>query len=109
MSCCSFENFVNKSFRNYDNMTGIEFDPQKSEANELKHGAPLSLARAIDWSAVWCAPDDRHDYGELREIGYAPIDGHLFCVVFTQRGDKFGVISLRKANSREVKRYVQQV
>jgi uncharacterized protein len=55
---------------------------------------PLLLAKAIDWSAVWCAPDDRRDYGELREIGYAPIDGHLYGVVFTQRGDKFRVISL---------------
>jgi uncharacterized DUF497 family protein len=85
-----------------------EFDQQKNAANELKHGVPLSLAKAIDWSAVWCAPDDRRDYGELREIGYAPIDGHLYCVVFTQRGDKFRVISLRRANSREVKRYVQR-
>jgi uncharacterized protein len=84
------------------------YDPAKSDANELKHGVPLDLADAIDWSAVWCAPDVRKDYGELREIGYVPIEGHLYCVVFTQRGDTFRVISLRKANSREVKRYEQQ-
>jgi uncharacterized DUF497 family protein len=54
------------------------------------------------------APDDRRDYRELREIGYAQMDGQLYCVVFTQRGDMFRVISLRRANSREVKRYVEQ-
>lgn len=89
-------------------MTNVEFDERKSEANRRKHGVPLSLAEVIDWSAVWCSPDCRCDYGELREIGYVPIGGDLYCVVFTQRGDRFRVISLRKANSREVERYVQQ-
>ncbi len=82
------------------------FDPAKSEANWSKHGVSLRLSASIDWSQVWCAPDHRRDYGELREIGYTHINGYLYCVVFTQRGSTFRVISLRKANSREVKRYV---
>jgi len=86
----------------------ITFDPTKCEANWQKHGISLKLAESIDWSEVWCAPDDRRDYRELREIGYAQMDGQLYCVVFTQRGDMFRVISLRRANSREVKRYVEQ-
>nr|WP_103035513.1 BrnT family toxin [Castellaniella caeni] len=53
-------------------------------------------------------PDTRQDYGEVREIGYAVMDDRLYCVVFTQRGDKMHVISLRKANSREVRDYVKQ-
>ncbi len=86
----------------------VTFDAAKNEANQHKHGVSLALAQAIDWSNLWCAPDTRRDYGELREIGYAQIEGHLYCVVFTQRGRTFRVISLRKANSREVKRYVEQ-
>jgi uncharacterized DUF497 family protein len=81
------------------------YDPAKSEANQGKHGVFLALAEAIDWSSVWCAPDDRKDYRELREIGYAVIEGRLYCVVFTQRGRAFRVISLRKANNREIERY----
>lgn len=88
--------------------TSTTFDPAKSGVNWSKHGVSLRLAESIDWSRVWCAPDDRRDYGELREIGYTQIDGYLYCVVFTQRGSTFRVISLRKANSREVKRYVEQ-
>jgi len=80
-------------------------DQTKSNANEQKHGVSLSIAEAIDWSSVWCAPGDRKDYGELREIGYAVIDARLYCVVFTQRGETFRVISLRKANNREIDRY----
>lgn len=83
------------------------FDPVKSEVNQCKHGVSLTLAEAIDWSSVWCAPDDRSDYGELREIGYAVIDARLYCVVFTQRAETFRVISLRKANNREIDRYEQ--
>jgi uncharacterized DUF497 family protein len=84
------------------------FDPAKSEANWRKHGVSLRLAASIHWPGDRCAPDSRRDYGELREVGYAPIDGYLYCVVFTQRRSTFRVISLRRANSREVKRYVEQ-
>lgn len=87
----------------------IEYDPTKSGSNEQKHGVSLSVASKIDWSSVWCAPDDRKDYGELREIGYAPINNRLYCVVFTQRGEVMRVISLRKANDMEVERYEQAI
>jgi uncharacterized DUF497 family protein len=40
-------------------------------------------------------------------IGYAYMGLRLMCVVFTDRGDERRVISLRKANSREVKRYAE--
>ncbi|WP_237573783.1 BrnT family toxin [Mycetohabitans sp. B7] len=69
----------------------------------------MELADAIDWSMVWCFADDRADYGELREIGYVVINQRLYCVVFTQRGDTFRVISFRKANNREINRYEQAI
>jgi uncharacterized protein len=89
----------------YNNSIVVAFDPLKNIANEIKHGISLSLAAEIDWSAVWSEPDARRDYGELREVGYVPIDGRLYCVVFTQIGDTMRVISLRKANYRETVRY----
>jgi uncharacterized DUF497 family protein len=81
----------------------ITFDPAKDASNQRKHGVSLALAFQIDWSDVLARPDDRHDYGELREIGYALIQDRLYCVVFTQRGEAMHVISLRKANRREVR------
>ncbi|MGO4151410.1 BrnT family toxin [Cupriavidus sp. YAF13] len=86
----------------------ITYDPAKSESNRAKHGVSLELARELDWSAVMAYPDARHDYRELREIGFGVIDQRLYCVVFTQRGDAMHVISLRRANRREVKAYVEQ-
>lgn len=85
----------------------ISYDTEKSASNEAKHGVPFSLAAKIDWSDVLCFPDTRHDYGELREIGYALIEQRLYCVVFTQRGDTMHVISLRKANNREKRGYAE--
>lgn len=86
----------------------ITFDPVKDKSNQSKHGVALSLAQGIDWPEVMAKPDTRRDYGEVREIGYAVIGDRLYCVVFTQRADKMHVISLRKANSREVRNYVEQ-
>ena len=86
----------------------ITFDSAKDESNLHKHGVSLSLATLIDWSDVWFEVDARHDYREVREIGYAVIDNRLYCVVYTQRDNTMHIISLRKANRREVKRYVEE-
>lgn len=51
--------------------------------------------------------DDRRDYGEVREIALGLIDGLVFVVVFTRRGDALHVISVRRANRRERARYAQ--
>lgn len=86
----------------------ITYDPGKDAANLRKHGVPLSLAASIDWPNVWAKVDQRRDYHELREIGYAVLGDRLYCVVFTQRADAMHIISLRRANSREVRRYVEE-
>ena len=83
----------------------VEFDPTKDAANITKHGVSLALARHIKWNNVLCMPDRRRDYGEMREIGFAVIDRRLHVVVFVQRGEVIRIISLRKANRREVKLY----
>nr|WP_087657309.1 BrnT family toxin [Caballeronia terrestris] len=68
----------------------------------------MEFARQIDWSADLTYVDSRRDYGEVREVGYGPIESRLYCVVFTQRVLSLRIISLRKANYREVDRYVQE-
>lgn len=49
--------------------------------------------------------DDRFDYGETREVAFGRINGRLFVCVYVDRGAQRRLISLRKANKREVKRY----
>ncbi len=84
-----------------------EFDAIKDAANQQKHGVSLSLASMIEWQDVLCFVDDRADYKEVREVGFAVIGRRLYVVVFVQRGDTMRIISLRKANKRELKHYEQ--
>jgi uncharacterized protein len=83
----------------------ITFDPAKDEANIAKHGVSLALAALLDWSDVLAYVDARYDYREVREVGFGVIECRLYCVVFTQRGDTMHIISMRKANKREVRDY----
>ena len=86
----------------------IEYDPNKDTANQQKHGISLALAAQIQWEDVLCFVDDRQDYGEVREVGFAVIEQRLYVVVFVQRDQTMRIISLRKANKREMKFYEQQ-
>ncbi|MBH1975899.1 MAG: BrnT family toxin, partial [Rhodocyclales bacterium] len=61
----------------------------------------------LDWSAALIEEDVRKDYGERRYRALGFIGDRLHAVVFTPRADKVHVISLRKANQREVKIYAQ--
>ena len=53
--------------------------------------------------------DDRFEYGELRMIALAPKTGVLYYVAFVERGEARRIISLRRANRREVKHYVESL
>jgi uncharacterized DUF497 family protein len=87
----------------------FEFDPDKDAANLAKHGVSLALARELDWEAALVWLDDRFEYGELRIIALAPRSKILYYVAFVNRGEVRRIISLRRANRREVKRYVQSI
>jgi len=85
----------------------IEFDPVKDEANQTKHGVSLSVAGELDWEAALVWMDERFEYGEMRMIALAPKTEILYYVAFVDRGDVRRVISMRRANRREVKHYVE--
>ena len=85
----------------------IEFDPAKDAANRAKHGVSLFLAGELDWEAALVWVDERFDYGESRMIALLPKTEVLYYVAFVDQGDVRRVISLRRANRREVKHYVE--
>lgn len=85
----------------------FEFDPTKDAANREKHGVSLAGAVELDWGAALVWVDDRLDYNEPRMIALAPKTKVLYYVAFVDRGDVRRIISLRRANRREVKHYVQ--
>jgi len=83
----------------------IEFDPAKNAKNILERGISFELAAEFDLATAKIWADTRKDYSEERFIALGYIGERLFSFVFTVRGEVLRVISLRKANSREVKNY----
>jgi uncharacterized DUF497 family protein len=86
----------------------FDFDPQKDARNRILHGVSLTFAMALEWETALVWPDLRRDYGELRQCALAYLEDRLYFVAFTDRVSEVRrIISLRKANRRELKRYVQ--
>jgi uncharacterized protein len=81
----------------------ILFDPSKDRANVAKHG--ISLARVVDMEILAVVEDDRFDYGETRYRAFGIIDAAAYCFAFTIRYRTVRVISLRRAHSKEMRRY----
>lgn len=88
-------------------MMRIEFDPSKDAANQTKHGLSLAMAGELDWEAALVWLDVRFEYKEMRMIALAPKTETLYYVAFVDRGEVRRIISLRRANRREVKHYVE--
>jgi uncharacterized DUF497 family protein len=81
------------------------FDIHKDASNKRKHGVSLELAEVLFAGEHTSELDDRFDYGEPREVAVGWIGGRLFVCVYVDREEERRVISLRKANRREVRRY----
>ena len=85
----------------------ITFDPAKSEATIKKRGLSFDLVQGFDWARALYSVDERTDYGERREIALGLIDGVEHVVVFTRDANVLRIISLRRANRKERKRYAE--
>lgn len=85
----------------------ITYDPTKDVVNVGKHGISLALAAELEWDSAVSWPDVRRKYGEARRVAIGYIGLRLFYVAFVDRAEGRRIISLRKANPREVKRYAE--
>ncbi len=85
-----------------------EWDEHKQQINLQKHGLDFAIAYK-----VYESPDKltlSSDYvGERREIDLAPVGNELLVLtmVYTYRGVKVRVISLRKASRKERRLYYE--
>ena len=89
----------------YNIDVNISFDPTKSQINAVKHGVALEQAAYMEWDNAVIWRDERREYMELRYCALAYIELRLYCVSFTDRADTRRIISLRRANKREINRY----
>ena len=87
----------------------ITCDSAKRGKTLAERGLDLRRAREVFDGVHLTRPDDRRDYGELRFITAGWLDGRMVVMVWTPRGRARQVISMRKANEREIKALTPQL
>ncbi len=87
----------------------FDWDKKKSLKNARERSLPFELVKLMDFHTAVYKEDLRNDYGEQRYIVYGLIEGRLHILCFTPIAGGIRVISLRKANQREVKYYEQEI
>ena len=85
-----------------------DWDEPKRQANLAKHGVDFAAMSGFNWISAVVRADDRFDYGEVRLKAEGLIGDRLHSVTYTERGPIKRIISLRKANKREVLEWASQ-
>ena len=85
----------------------VSFDPDKNVQNLELRGLSFERVPEFAFATVWIVVDDRKDYGETRYRAIGFLEERLHALVFTETHTGIRVISFRKANQREEKRYEQ--
>ena len=87
----------------------ITFDEAKRKANIAKHGVDFVGCDAIFDGPVVSLEDARAAYDEQRINILGWLHGCVMCMTYTDDGEVMRVISLRRAEKNEVRRYVQEI
>ena len=75
--------------------------------NLAKHGLDFAVLDQFDWEAANIEEDIDAEYGERREVATGPIGATLY--IYTLRGEEDHAISLRRAERKERRRYVEKI
>ena len=91
-----------------DQIGPFTWDEAKRASNREKHGVDFSESKHFEMESAVVLRDDRKDYGEVRYRAFGPLKGRLHALVFTWRSGRIRIISLRRANVREINRYAKK-
>lgn len=87
----------------------ISFDSRKRDQTLQERGLDFHDAGRVFDGDTLDYVDDRSDYGETRWISVGHLAVRMVMVVWTQRGDRRHIISMRKCNDREQKIFGRQL
>lgn len=87
----------------------VTYDAEKRAVTLEERGLDFDDAAHVFAGTAIDIEDDRRDYGEVRRLTFGLLGGRMVAVVWTPRGGARHVISMRKANERERKRYEGQL
>ena len=85
----------------------FEWDDEKARRNLARHGVAFETIRSFDWSTCTTFPDVRFDYDEPRLVSHGLVGARLHVAIWTPRQERVRLISLRKANQREIRNYLK--
>ncbi len=80
-----------------------EWDEAKSNTNIAVGRLGFDAVEYFEWESAMVERSDRH--GETRWAATGYIGNRLYRVVYTRRGDRRRIISLRKASTKEIRDY----
>lgn len=83
----------------------IEFDPDKRDKTLAERGLDFARAGEVFAGVTVMIEDVRQNYGETRFTTVGTLDGRSIVLVWTPRGAARRIISMRKANEREIEKY----
>ncbi len=84
----------------------FEWDEAKAAANIRKHKISFQEARRVfDDLFILIEQDLNEDFGEDRYIATGIVEGLLLTVIYTERGVRIRIISARKADNNEQRKY----
>jgi len=83
----------------------IEFDSAKNARNIATRGLSFERADEFDFETAVIWQDTRNAYPEMRFAALGLIGERVYSLVFAETATGIRVISFRKANAREVRRY----
>ena len=84
------------------------WDETKRQRNIRDHKIDFEGCETVFDGPIAVLEDDRDRYGELRLNAVGWFKGMLVHMTYTEREDDFHVISLRKAEKHEVKRFIRE-
>lgn len=82
----------------------FEFDPDKSSANEAKHGISFSAAEAL-WNDPLRVEVPARTVDEARWLVIGQIEGRHWSAVVAYRDERIRLISVRRSRDEEVAIY----
>ncbi|QIV96519.1 hypothetical protein EDC55_1202 [Allofrancisella inopinata] len=87
----------------------FEWDENKNQQNIEKHGFDFEDARdVIPENVIRITLDDRKDYTETRYNIFGKKNNREVIITATIRNGKYRIISFRKCNNREIKRFFKE-
>lgn len=87
----------------------LTWDEWKRQANLRDHGMDFVGCDVVFDGPVFTWDDDRHAYGEQRISLLGWLAGTVVHLTYTERGEDMQVISLRRAEKHEIRRYIQEI